>query len=145
METILEASEESDASKVEVQEHYCESVYHTPASSVSDFGDIPPFLNFTSDVDPPTTDPLAGDASPLLREETLLLRKELEEIKQENQDLNAELAECYDHGRSLCELETRYEQLLGVVQEANKTQRALTQNMASMTVRHWVYRNFCRV
>lgn len=144
METILEASEESDISKVEAQEHHCESVYHTPTSSVSDFGDIPPFLNFASDADPPTADPLTGDASPLPHEEILSLRKELEEIKRENQGLNAELAECYDYGRSLRELETRYEQLLGVVQEANKKQRALTQNMASMTVRHWVYRNFGR-
>ena len=137
METILEISEELDVSNGEAQGDHCESVYHTPTSSVFDFGDIPPFLNFTSDVDPPTADLLTGDASPLLHEEILSLRKELEEIKRENQDLNAELVECYDYGRSLRELESRYEQLLGTVMEANKTQRALTQNMASVTVRHW--------
>jgi len=142
METIPEASEESDGS---IGEYHCESVYHTPTSSEFDFGDIPHFLNFTSDIGPPTSDPLTIDASTLLHEEILSLRQELEETEQENQDLNAELAECYDYGRSLRELEIRYQQLLEDVTESNKTRRTLTQNMASITVRHWACRLFGHV
>lgn len=138
METILEASEESYGPIVEAQEYHCESVYHTPTSSEFDFSDIPHFINFTSDISPPTSDPLTRDAPTLLHEEISSLRKELE-TKRENQDLNAELAECYDHGRSLRELELRYQRLLEDVTESNKTQRILTQNMASITVRYWVY------
>jgi len=141
METILEVSEGSDGSIVEAREYDCESIYHTPTSSEFDFGDIPHFLNFTSDIGPPTSDP---DASTLLHEEILSLRKELEETKRENQDLNTELAECYDYGRSLRELEIRYQQLLEDVTGSNKTQRTLTQNMASITVRHWACRLFGR-
>lgn len=133
METILEASDESEGSIVEAREYHCDSVYHTPTSSEFDFGDIPHFLNFTSDFSPPTNNPPTGDVSSL-REEILSLREELEEAKRENQDLNAELAECYDYGRSLRELEVRYQQLLEDVTESNKTRRALTQNMASLTV-----------
>ena len=135
METILE---ESEGSIVEAREYHCESVYHTPTSSEFDFGDIPHFLNFTSDIGPPTNDPLTGDASSFY-EEMLSLREQLEEAKQESQDLNAELAECYDYGRSLRELEIRYQQLLEDVTESNKTRRTLTQNMASITVRCWAY------
>ncbi|KAF9652452.1 hypothetical protein BDM02DRAFT_3108980 [Thelephora ganbajun] len=132
METILEASEESEGSTIGDQECRCESVYHTPISSGFDLSDIPHFLNFTSDISPPTNDPLTRDASSL-QDEILLLREALEEAKRENQDLNAELAECYDYGRSLRELEIRYQQLLEEVTESNKTRRALTQNMASIT------------
>ena len=135
METIVEASEESDGSAVEAREYQCESVYHTPTSSEFDFGDIPHLLNFTSDISPPTHDPFMGDASSF-HEEILSLRGELEEIKRENQDLNAELAECYDYGRSLRELEIRYQHLLEDVTESNKTRRTLTQTMASITVRY---------
>lgn len=135
METILEASEESEGSVVEIREHSCESVYHTPTSPEFDFGDIPHFLNFTSDISPPSDDLLTRDSS-ALHEEMLSLREELEEAKRENQDLNAELAECYDYGRSLRELEIRYQQLLEDVTESNKTRRTLTQNMASITARH---------
>lgn len=134
METILEASEGSEGSIVEAREYHCESVYHTPTCSEFDFSDIPHFLNFTSDIRPPTSDLPIGDAS-LLHEEILGLREDLEETKRENQDLNAELAECYDYGRSLHELEIRYQQLLEDVTESNKTRRTLTQNMASITVR----------
>jgi hypothetical protein len=137
METIPEAFEESDGSNAEAREYDCESVYHTPTSPEFDFSDIPHFLNFTSDIGPPIGDPLKRDASALLPEEILSLRKELEETERENQDLNAELAECYDYGRSLRELEIRYQQLLEDVTESNKTRRTLTQNMASITVRHW--------
>jgi len=138
METILEASEESEGSIAEAQGYHCESVYHTPISSEFDLGDIPHLLNFTSDTSPSTNDPSTRDA-PLLHEEISSLREELEETKRENQDLNAELAECYDYGRSLRELEIRYQQLLEDVTESNKTRRTLTQNMASITVRYWVY------
>ena len=144
METIPEASEGSGGSIVEAQEYNCESVYHTPTSPEFDFCDIPHFLNFTSDIGPPTGDPLTRDASALLHEEILSLRKELEQTKRENQDLNAELAECYDYGRSLRELELRYQQLLEDVTESNKMRRTLTQNMASITVRHWACRFFGR-
>jgi hypothetical protein len=138
METILEASDESEGSVVEAREH-CESVYHTPTSSEFDVSDIPYFLNFTSDTSPPAIDPLAGDVS-LLSEEISSLREELEEAKRENQDLNAELSECYDYGRSLHELEVRYQQLLEDVTESNKSRRTLMQNMASVTVRYLPYR-----
>lgn len=144
METIPEASEGSDGSIVEAREYDCESVYYTPTSPDFDFGDIPHFLNFTSDIGPPTSDPLTRDALTPLHEEILSLRKELEETERENQDLNAELAECYDYGRSLRELEIRYQQLLEDVTESNKTRRTLTQNMASITVRHWYFRPFGR-
>lgn len=133
METILEASDESEGSAVEAREYHCESVYHTPTSSEFDFGDIPHFLNFTSDVSPPTNDPPTRNISSL-HEEIFSLREELEETKQENQDLNAELAECYDYGRSLRELEVRYQRLLEDVTESNKARRILTQSMASITV-----------
>jgi len=133
METILEASDESEGSAVEPQEHHCDSVYHTPTSSEFDFGDIPDLLNFTSEINPPSNDPPTRSISSL-HEEIFSLREELEEAKQENQDLNAELAECYDYGRSLHELEVRYQRLLEDVTESNKTRRALTQNMASITV-----------
>ena len=134
METILEALEESEGSVVEAQEYHCESVYHTPISSEFDIGDIPHFLNFASDIDPRANDPPTRDASSL-REELSSLRGELEEAKRENQDLNAELAECYDYGRSLHELEIRYQRLLEDVTESNKARRVLMQNMASITVR----------
>jgi len=136
METILEASEEG--STAEARERLCESVYHTPTSSEFDVSDIPHFLNFTSDVGQPTNDYLTRDVF-LLHEEILSLREELEETKRENQDLNAELAECYDCGRSLRGLEVRYQRLLEDVTESNKTRRTLTQNMASITVRHLPY------
>jgi len=135
METILEASEESEGSIDEARGYHCESVYHTPTSSEFDPGEIPHLLNFTSDISSSTNDPLTRDVS-LLHEEMLSLREELEETKRENQDLNAELAECYDYGRSLRELEIRYQQLLEDVTESNKTRRTLTQNMASITVRY---------
>lgn len=134
METILEAPEESEGPIVEAREYLCESVYHTPTSSEFDVGDIPHFLNFAPDVGPPVNDSLTRDASSL-HEELSSLREELEEAKRENQDLNAELAECYDYGRSLHELEVRYQRLLEDVTEANKARRVLTQNMASITVR----------
>ena len=136
METILEASEESEGSILDAREHYCESVYHTPTSSEFDVSDIPYLLNFTSDIGPPTNDPTARDVS-LLHEEMSLLREELEESRRENQDLNAELAECYDSGRSLRQLETRYQQLLEDVTESNKARRMLTQTMASITARYF--------
>lgn len=138
METILEASEESEGSIVEVREYHCESVYHTPTSTGFDIGDIPYFLNFTSDAGPLVNDPLTRDVSPL-HEEILSLREELEEAKRENQDLNAELAECYDYGRSLRELEVRYQRLLEDVTESNRSRRMLTQNMASITARYSFY------
>lgn len=138
METILEASEESDSSVFEASESCCESLYHTPTSLEFDIGDIPYFLNFTSEISPQANDPLPRDVSSL-REEILSLRKELEEVKRENQDLNAELAECYDYGRSLRELEIRYQHLLEEVTESNKSRRTLTQNMASVMVRHRVH------
>jgi len=133
METILEASDESEGSAVEAQEYHCDSVYHTPTSSEFDFNDIPHFLNFTSDISPPTNDSQTRIISSL-HEEIFSLREELEEAKRENQDLNAELAECYNYGRSLRELEFRYQRLLEDVTESNKTRRVLTQNMASITV-----------
>jgi len=134
METIPEGSEGSEGSVVEARDYDRESVYHTPTSSEFDFGDIPHLLNFTSDIRPPTSDPLRRDVSSL-HEEILTLQEELEETKRENRDINAELAECYDYGRSLHELEIRYQQLLEDVTESNKTRRTLTQNMASITVR----------
>lgn len=132
METILEVSEGSTGSTVEGQEYQSESVYHTPMALGFDFGDIPEFLNFTPDDSPQANDLLTRDPSPLY-EEISSLQEELEEVKRENQDLNAELAECYDYGRSLHELETRYQHLLEEVTESNKTRRMLTQNMASVT------------
>lgn len=139
METILEVSEGSEGSTVEAREYPCESVYHTPMALEFDFGDIPQFLNFTPDDSPQANDLLTRDPSPLY-EEISSLQEELEEIKRENQDLNAELAECYDYGRSLHELETRYQRLLEEVTESNKTRRMLTQNMASITVRWRIHR-----
>ena len=143
METILKASDESEGSAVPAQEYHCDSVYHTPTSSEFDFGDIPHFLNFTSDVSPPTNDPPIRDVSSL-HEEIFSLREELEEARRENQDLNAEVAECYDYGRSLRELEVRYQLLLEDVTESNKTWRVLTQTMASITVCYLLYRLFDR-
>ena len=138
METIPEASDESEGSAVEAREYHCDSVYHTPTSSEFDFGDISHFLNFTSDISPPTNDPQTRDISSL-HEEIFSLREELEEAKRENQDLNAELAECYNYGRSLRELEVRYQRLLEDVTESNKTRRVLTQSMASITVCYLPY------
>jgi hypothetical protein len=139
METILEASEESEASTVEAPECHCESVYHTPTSLEFDLSDIPYFLNFTSEIDPQANDRLTRDV-PSLREEISSLQEELEEVKRENQDLNAELAECYDYGRSLRELEIRYQHLLEEVTESNKSRRTLTQKMSSIMVRRRVHR-----
>lgn len=139
METIIEAPEEPEGSIAEAFEHHCESVYHTPTSSEFDVGDIPHLLNFASDICPSTDDPPIKDAVSL-HGELSSLREELEETKRENQDLNAELAECYDHGRSLHELEVRYQRLLEDVTESNKARRVLTQNMASITVRSLPYR-----
>lgn len=138
METILEASEESEGSTVE--ECDCESVYHTPTSLEFDISDIPHFLNFTPAARPQANDPSTRAPSSYLREEISLLREELEEVKRENQDLNAELAECYDYGRSLRELEIRYERLLEEVTESNKSRRTLTQNMSLIVVRCRVHR-----
>ena len=135
METILEASEEPEGSIVEVPECYCESVYHTPTSVEFDTSDIPHFLNFTSDISPQANDPQTRDVQSL-HEEILSLREELEQVKRENRDLSAELAECYDYGRSLRELEIRYQHLLDEVTESNKSRRALTQNMSLITVRN---------
>jgi hypothetical protein len=131
METILEASEESDGSIAEAPEYHSESVYHTPTSLEFDISDIPHFLNFTPEASPQANDPLTRDVSSV--------RDELEEVKRENQDLNAELAECYDYGRSLRELEIRYQQLLEEVTESNKSQRTLTQNMSFIVVRRRVH------
>jgi len=138
METIPEVSEESEGSTTEAREYHCDSVYHTPTSSELDFGDIHHFLNFTSDISPSTNGPPTRDVSSL-HEEILSLREELEEAKRENQDLNAELAECYGYGRSLRELEVRYQRLLEDVTESNKSRRILTQNMASITVCYLPY------
>jgi hypothetical protein len=140
METIAEASEESEGSIVEAQDCECESVYHTPTTSEFDFSDTPRLLNFRSNTSPQADDPQARDLdASSLREEMWLLREDLEEVKRENQDLNAELAECYDYGRSLHELEVRYQRLLEEVTESNKTRRTLRQNMASITVPYWVH------
>lgn len=135
METILEAPEESEGSIVEISECHCESVYHTPTSLEFDLSDIPHFLNFTPEISPQVNDPPTRDG-PSPHHEMLLLQEELEGIKRENQDLNAELAECYDYGRSLRELEIRYEHLLEEVTGSNKLQRTLTQNMSFITVRN---------
>lgn len=135
METILEASEESEGSIVEAPEYYCESVYHTPTSLEFDISDIPQFLNFTSDIGSQADDPLTGNVSSL-PEEIFSLREQLGEVRRENQDLNAELAECYDYGRSLRELEIRYQRLLEEVTESNKSRRTLAQNISLITVRN---------
>ena len=137
METILETSEGSEGSVVEAGECDCESVYHTPTALEFDFSDIPHFLNFIPDIGTHAKEPLTNE-TPSLHGEILSLREELEEVKRENQDLNAELAECYDYGRSLRELEIRYEQLLEEVKESNKTRRMLTQNMSLITVYSYV-------
>lgn len=135
METILENSEESEGSIAEAPEYPCESVYHTPTSLEFDIGDIPHFLNFTSGISPQANGPLLRDVLSL-HEEISSLREELEEVKRENQDLNAELAESYDYGRSLRELEIRYQHLLEEVTESNKSRRTLTQHISFTTVRN---------
>ena len=135
METILETSEESEGSIAETRECHCESVYHTPTSMEFDLSDIPHFLDLVSDVSPQANDHTTREVLSL-HEEILSLQEELEEAKRENQDLNAEIAECYDYGRSLRELEIRYQQLLEDVSESNKTRRRLTRNMALITVRY---------
>lgn len=140
METIFEASEGSEGSDVEIRELHCESVYHTPTSLELDLTDIPQFLNFASDDNLQVNELLTRGALSLYKEISSL-REELEEAKRENQDLNDELAECYDYGRSTRELEIRYQHLLEEVTEANKSRRTLTQNMASITVRSRVHRH----
>jgi hypothetical protein len=140
METIAEASEQSEGSIAEAQDCECESVYHTPTSLEFDFSDVPHFLNFRPDTSPQADNPQARDLdASSLQKEMWSLREELGEVKRENQDLNAELAECYDYGRSLHELEVRYERLLEEVTESNKTRRTLRQNMASITVPYRVH------
>lgn len=104
---VPETSEESEG-----------SIYFSPASSEFGIGDVPYFLDFSTNSTPPFDDPMTSD-SPLLPEE-------LEGTERENRDPDP------DYRRSLRSLEARHRRLLEDMVESDKAQTLLMQSMASI-------------